>query len=117
MNGRLPLIYVAGPYAHPDPVENTHLAIRAGDRILDSGLAVPYVPHLSLAWHLVTPRPAAEWYAYDLELLARCDAVYRLPGISVGASAEVRRATELGIPVFRSYVRLTAWLSEPPAGA
>ena len=33
-----PLVYVAGPYASPDPVENTHNAIQVADRLNASGV-------------------------------------------------------------------------------
>lgn len=97
-----PLIYIAGPYTHPDPVENTHDTIKVADRLVDTGLVTPVVPHVSLLWHIITPRPVDFWYEYDLALLARCDAVLRLPGSSSGADKEVELAYELQIPVFYS---------------
>lgn len=106
----LPLIYVAGPYTHPDPVANTHLALEAAERIMASGLGVPHVPHLTLAWHLVYPHEEGFWYGYDLHLLRRCDALLRLSGASKGADAEVVGAERLGIPVFFSETRLWEWL-------
>jgi hypothetical protein len=39
---------------------------------------------------------------YDLNWLAKCDAVLRLPGASSGADREVEYAQKLGIPVFYS---------------
>lgn len=92
------LVYIAGPYTDPDPIENTHKAIVVAARILDRG-GVPFIPHLSMLWHLVDPRPIEFWYAYDLEILARCDIVFRIPGASTGADAEVVEAERLGIPV------------------
>lgn len=35
-------------------------------------------------------------------LLAKCDGVLRLPGASVGADEDVRRATALGLPLWTS---------------
>ena len=95
-----PLVYLAGPYTNPDPVHNTHNTIKHATRLYESGLYVPVVPHLSLLWHLVEPRPIDFWYQYDLAILARCDAVYRLQGPSVGADAEVKAAIAAHIPVF-----------------
>lgn len=95
-----PLIYIAGPYTHPDPVENTHDTIKVADRLVDSGLVTPVVPHVSLLWHLITPRPAEFWYEYDYALLVKCDAVLRLSGKSSGADKEVELARELQIPIF-----------------
>jgi hypothetical protein len=95
-----PLVYIAAPYTNPDPVENTHQVIWLASRLVDDGRVTPVVPHLSLLWHLVSPRPVEFWYAYDLELLAHCDAVLRRPGASTGADAEVDAADRAGIPVF-----------------
>lgn len=92
-------VYIAGPYAHPDPVENTHRVIKVADYLGQLGY-VPFVPHMTMLWHLVIPHEPAFWYDYDLEWLARCDALLRLPGESWGADREVERAQLLGLPVF-----------------
>ena len=51
-------------------------------------------------------------YGYPVadRIIDRCDAVLRMPGASKGADGDVRRANELGIPVFNS-------LNELPAGS
>jgi len=92
-------IYVAGPYTNPDPVDNTRRAIRAGHFLLLQGFT-PFVPHLSLFWHFQYPLPIEKWYAYDLEWLAVCDGLVRLPGESEGATQEVFRAEDLDLPIF-----------------
>ena len=51
-------------------------------------------------WHFAFPHAVEFWYAYDLEWLAVCDALYRLPGESVGADKELARAHELGLRVY-----------------
>lgn len=104
-----PLVYVAGPYSHPDPVENTHKALAVGDRLNASERLIAYVPHMSLLWHLVHPHKETYWYDYDLHLLQRCDALFRMHGISVGSDNEVKFAKERGIPVFRSEENLMEW--------
>lgn len=81
-------------------MENTHDICRIADAILDAGF-VPLVPHLTLLWQLVSPKPDSTWLAYDQQLLARCDAVLRVPGYSNGATQECKFADELGIPVIR----------------
>lgn len=96
------LIYLAGPYTEPDPVENTHRMIRIADALLDAGFT-PLIPHLTLAWHLVSPKRYEIWLDYDRELLARCDTVLRVPGDSNGATRECQFADELGIPVIRPW--------------
>lgn len=83
-----PLVYVAGPYTHPDPVLNTHTAVRAAEEIEMLGCYV-VIPHLSLLWHAISPAPVERWYERDLAVMHRCDALVRLPGESAGADAEV----------------------------
>lgn len=104
-----PLVYVAGPYSRPDPVANTHNALRLAMRLYESGDVVPVVPHLTLFWHLIEPRPVEFWYEYDHHLLRRCDALFALPGESVGVENEVALARELGMPVFEDEGELIAW--------
>src|ERR1051326_7805964 len=70
-------VYVAGPYS-ADPVLGTREAIHAADRLLTMGHS-PYVPHLSLFWHLVCPRPYEDWLTLALAWVERCDCVLRLP--------------------------------------
>jgi hypothetical protein len=97
---RKPLVYIAGPYTHPDPIENTHRHIQLGMRLVETGLAAVEIPHLSLLAHLVDPHPVDYWYAFDLDKLAHCHFLYRAIGESTGADNEVARAIELVIPVF-----------------
>ncbi|MFV0442888.1 MAG: hypothetical protein ACK5Q5_04885 [Planctomycetaceae bacterium] len=94
------LVYIAAPYSEPDPVENTHAVIQIADALLDAGFT-PLIPHLTLAWQLVSPKPYATWLAYDRQLLARSDVLLRVPGYSNGATQECAFADELGIPVIR----------------
>lgn len=105
---RRPLVYVAGPYTSPDPVENTHTTVKVADELLAGGVA-PIVPHLTLLWHAITPKPYDAWLELDRQHLARCDALLRIPGPSSGADAEVALAWELGIPVFDDVTSLLAW--------
>lgn len=109
MSGRLPLIYVAAPYSRPDPVENTHRAIRGGLSIWEERLGVPLIPHLTLVAHLVMPRPLDYWYEFDLHQIDHCSALLRLPGESTGADAEIEHADTIGIPVFHSVEELRRW--------
>lgn len=93
------LVYVAGPYTHPEPIENTRLAIDAWKTLVAGGY-IALVPHLTLLCQLVYPMPPDFWYEYDLHLLERCDVMLRLPGISIGADIEADHAKAKGIPVF-----------------
>lgn len=108
-----PLVYVSAPYTD-DPVGNTRRAIEAAAYLLDGGWVTPLVPHLSLMWDLVAPRPYRSWIAYDLALVAKCDAVYRLPGASRGADAEVAEARRLSVPVFTTTDTLYGWAAGGP---
>lgn len=103
------LIYVAGPYAHPDPVENTHRAIKVGERLDATGIMTAHVPHLSLLSHMVVPHDEAFWYDYDLCFLHRCDALYRMPGQSTGADNEIIFAETHEIECFFEIDELIAW--------
>lgn len=116
---RPPLVYIAGPYTSGDPVVNTRSAITWGESVERHGCDV-VIPHLSMLWHLVSPAPLERWYARDLAVLARCDALVRIPGPSSGADAEVQFAAQLGIRSFvvvpddlSTFWRvLNAWLNE-----
>jgi hypothetical protein len=103
------LVYIAGPYSHPDPVANTHAVIALASELIDEGLVTPLVPHLTLLWHAVSPRPLDFWYAYDVALLQRCDALFRMPGDSSGADMEVEFALTRGIPMFTDRATLREW--------
>jgi hypothetical protein len=107
-----PLVYVAGPYIHPDPVENTHNTIEAAEILHNTGWFTAYVPHLSLLWHVVAPHTADYWYAYDLAILKRCDALLRRPGQSMGADNEVTFANDHDIPVFYDNGSLYKWYQD-----
>lgn len=96
----IPLVYIASPYTLPEPIANTRRAIDAFNVLADAGYT-PFVPHLTLLCQLVEPREPEWWYAHDLELLARCDILLRLPGESWGADQEVEFCRENGILVFK----------------
>lgn len=102
-----PVVYIAGPYSHPDPCENTHWAVLVANALWDC--VVPVVPHLTHFWHTMTPKPYEQWLEYDLALMQRCDAVFRMRGSSSGADAEVVKARAAGIPVFDDIGELRDW--------
>lgn len=102
------LIYIAAPYTHPDPVENTNKVIRIAEEVIKAGY-IPYIPHLNLLWHLIAPHPGAFWYAYDLQILRRCDAILRIDGVSKGADMEVQFAKDNNIPVIYGIDDLINW--------
>jgi hypothetical protein len=97
---RRPLVYIAGPYTHPDPVANTRRAIGVGMGLYDRTDCGVIIPHLSLLSEMIDPRPVDDWYRFDLRILDHCSALYRIAGDSTGADAEVAHAQALGLPVF-----------------
>lgn len=98
-------IYVAGPYTKGDVAQNVRNAIETGNNLRSLGFT-PFIPHLTHFWHLLIPHGIDYWYAYDLEWLEQCDALFRLPGESTGADREVERAREMGLPVFTNFEEL-----------
>lgn len=92
-------VYIAGPYAKGDVAVNVRNAIGTADLVLDLG-HIPYVPHLIHFWHLLHPHPHHVWLALDRKWLLLCDAVFRLPGKSIGADMEVKLAKSLGLPIY-----------------
>lgn len=83
------LLYLAAPYTNPDPVENTHRVLRTATAIYEHTDYVPFVPHLNMLWHTVTPQSPDYWYEIDFHYLRNCHAIVRLPGHSPGADDEM----------------------------
>ena len=112
-----PLVYVAAPFS-ADPVGNTRTATLVGQSLWRTGKVAVIVPHWSLIGDAVASMPVDDWYAFDLDVLAHCHAVLRLPGESKGADAEVERAGELGLPVFTVLEAVVTWAEQcwPPDG-
>lgn len=111
------LVYIAGPIRKGDIVNNVANAFDAFHALKDAGFA-PVCPHLSCflgdgrtfklnhnQWPAVAEVPGVtidEWMEIDLSIVAKCDAVFRLPGESVGADKEVEFAKANRIPVYFS---------------
>jgi len=92
-------LYIAGPYTRPDPVINTNAACRVGTIVFEETPWIPHVPHITLLWHAITPRPIEFWYELDMAHMSRCDALVRLPGDSSGADKEYMFALNLGLQI------------------
>jgi hypothetical protein len=106
-----PLGYLAGPITS-DP--HRHMADAA---IISAELCSMFpielfTPQASVALEVVKPRRPDEWLRLDGCIIARCDFLYRLPGVSNGADAEEVLATRLGIPILRSDADLRHWLTD-----
>jgi len=95
------LIYVSAPYSKGDVTENVRRACMVGNLILAKG-HIPFVPHLSHLWHIISPKTYQEWLDMDFAYIYRMDALIRVPGDSSGADREVALAEKLGIPVYYS---------------
>jgi hypothetical protein len=100
-----PFVYIAHPIGR-DPLGNARLAFQFADSLGSS--IVPILPD-NPAWHLAFPKSYEEWMARDFDLVAGCDALFRMPGESPGADREVAFAESNGILVFEDKDRLLAW--------
>jgi hypothetical protein len=98
-------IYIAGPYSNEDTVLNVRNAVLVAEELVKLEL-IPYIPHLTMFWHLIAPHEYEFWLNYDLNWLSKCDVLLRLPGESKGADAEVEYAQEHGIPVYYSLIEI-----------
>jgi len=95
------IIYIAAPYEKGDIAVNVHNVIKVADAIVEKG-HTPFIPHLSLVWDFISPKPRSFWLEYDREFLPLCDCLLRLDGESPGADKEVELAKSLGIPIYYS---------------
>ena len=99
-----PLIYVAAFY-NANPAHGLAEAAAAFNVLFLQGW-LPLVPHTTFLLDVITPRDPKFWYAYDLALLRRADAMYvcgsEATGESEGVTKEILAATVWGIPVFYS---------------
>ena len=98
-------IFIAGPYTQGDIAQNVKNAMNLANDLINLGFA-PYCPHLTHFLHINNWQPYEKWLALDIEYLVICDALIRIPGDSVGADGEVKKANELKLPVFYSLTEL-----------
>lgn len=107
--GCLPLIYLASPYAHPDPLVRKaryEKAVDALGQILAKGSVSVFCPiahNHEAAIRTGLPETWEFWREVDFPLLRRSDVmvVLMIDGWekSVGINAETREAKRCGIPV------------------
>lgn len=98
-------VYIAGPYTKGDVAINVNQAIKIANQLLDMGY-IPFIPHLTHFWYLISPRPYRDWLKLVVEWLKLCHVVFRFEGESPGADKEVELAKLLGIPVVTSLAEL-----------
>jgi hypothetical protein len=98
-------VFISSPYTLGDTAVNVKRQLDTADQLISLGYA-PFCPLLSHFQHMAHPRPYEYWTRLDMEWLAVCDCVLRLPGESKGADAEVKFAQEIGKPVYYSIAEL-----------
>lgn len=111
-------VYVAGPMFSSGSLDtNVRNAVKMGAELEEIALACgayvhTFVPHVGLfTQQLVAPRTHEDAQRWDDAWLRKCDAVYRLPGISAGSDHEVELANTLNMPVFTNRYAFTAWVT------
>ena len=117
-----PIIYVAGPYRAPDRASiarNIEAARQVGIHAARLGW-YPIIPHTNTA-HMECDLPDLGdefWLRGTLETMERCDALVLVSGweSSHGTRAEIERADQMQLPVFRGVhllpgaAEFVAWL-------
>lgn len=114
------IVYIAGPYTGPTHgpesyVEISHNIINARGwaiKVMRLGNCVALTPHLNSAHMECDFNFPDFWYAADLELLKRCDAIFLIPGWerSKGSVKEKDFAITNNIPTFEDLKILEWWL-------
>ena len=93
-------VYIASAYSKGDVALNVREVILIADKLVELG-HIPYIPHLTHFWHLISPKPYEFWLQYDNDFIDHwAEGLLRLSNSSVGADREVARAKGLGIPVY-----------------
>ena len=94
---RQKLIYIASPYTgwEASGVKTQMVPLH---KIMDMG-HLAYAPLLCHFAEIHEVRHYNDWLQHGLAMVARCDVLLRLGGISKGADLEVEEATKHGIPV------------------
>ena len=113
-----PLVYIASPYTRGNVCKNIRSSIDAFVALLNTGDIVPISPiSMTHTIDIVHPHSWLRWMEYDMDLIARCDAVWRINSVwgeyvqeeSRGADMEVTEAERLGIPVFYEFSEIEEW--------
>ena len=114
MSERRPLVYIAGPItAYGASVhdaarimqQNVNRAMEVAWEVTQLGFFC-FIPHLAYYFHIRASEDLGDlYYAWDNEILRRCDAVFKFAP-SPGADSEEALAKSLGIPVAYSLEEL-----------
>jgi len=99
------VVYIAGAYS-ADTVLGVFANMRRGlqkaSLILEAG-HFPFVPWCDFLIHMQMQLTLEQCYEWSMAFLERCDCVYVLQDGAAGSKGtqeEMRRASEIGIPVF-----------------
>jgi hypothetical protein len=111
-------LYISGPISAGGTLpiweqkEHVRFATEVAFSLIRKGFSV-LCPHWSLLGeeHVHDRLRHDEWLANDFPWVEVCDAVYRIPGDSKGADAEVKHAESLKIPVFRDFISVTQYFA------
>ena len=79
--------------------KNVRRAIETADIVLLM-TDVPFIPHLTHFWEIMSHHDYEEWLSYDKQWLLACDGLLRLSGDSPGADREEAWATNAGLKVW-----------------
>lgn len=103
-NGTRPaVVYISGPITTGGNVPvNVRKGIEAGVTLMDLGYVVICPHEKAFGMEMLSPRSYEDWMQYDFRCINASDAVYRMPGESVGGDREVAYAADHDIPVFYS---------------
>lgn len=112
------VIYISGPITNGGKdttrkgmLKNVMRAIGIGKTMLDNRIN-PYIPHLDwlFGWHPRAKHTTWDQFLnWDLTMIRKCDAIYRIRGKSQGADIECRFAKKLRKPVFYSLKELICY--------
>lgn len=92
-------VYIAGPMAKGVFAQNMRWAMDAANEIITKG-HYPFIPHLFWYLEVIHHRPAEQWLDLDHTWLLQCDAIYRIPGASIGADMEVKWAEKYDLAIY-----------------
>lgn len=103
-------VFISGPYTNGGVDVNLDIQIDVANELLDLGFNA-LIPNL--CYHPIQskhPRKRySDWFEITLDWIESCDYLLRLPGESYGADLEVKKAKELGKPVFYSIYEITEY--------
>ena len=94
------VIYLAGPLEPSGRIDYIRAAVEVAEEILTYHCSA-IIPHtMTVMWGYAYPKSKSTWLALDKAIIAKCDAILRIPGDSEGADEEMRFAKSVGIPIY-----------------